>query len=150
MSDSLQMTSRPELEPLDPKITSIQPGGGICMSIELSWGHLRRWWLKTFRPHYVRRMGAVRICDGTGCPHEVLDPRDLKYYRNQTGDCWRPEDDPFRWRDRLPFVRAGLGELVILTTTCLFLAAIVGYFFWPLAIPFLLAAALVARVIESE
>jgi phosphatidylserine decarboxylase len=102
-------------------------------------------------------MTAVRICDGTGCPHEVLDPRDLKYYRNQTGDCWRPEDDPFRWRDQLPFVRAGLGELFILTTICLLLAAAFGYLYWPLAIPCLLASALVVwffrdpqRVVPTE
>ena len=157
MNEGLQTTSRAELEPLDPKITSIQPGGGVCMTIELAWGAWRRWWLKTLRPRYVRRMEALRICDVVGCPHEVLDPRDVKYYRNLTGDCWRPADDPFRWRDRLFFVRAGLGELIILTTTCLVLAAGLGFFFWPLAIPFLLVAALVVwffrdppRVVPTE
>jgi phosphatidylserine decarboxylase len=143
MSESLQATSQLELETLDPTITSIQPGGGICMAIELAWGRLRRWWLKTFRPSYVRRMKALRICDPRGCPHEVVDPRDVKYFRNQTGDCWRSEDDPFAWRDRLPFVRVGLGELVILTTGCLLVAAALWVFFWPLAMPLVLAAALI-------
>jgi phosphatidylserine decarboxylase len=47
--------------------------------------------------------------------------------------------------------------LIILTTTCLVLAAGLGFFFWPLAIPFLLAAALVVwffrdppRVVPTE
>jgi phosphatidylserine decarboxylase len=40
-------------------------------------------------------------------------PRDLKYYLNQPGYSWRHEDDPFAWRDRLPFARWGLAELIL-------------------------------------
>jgi len=143
MTQRLEATARLDLEPLDPQMTSIQPGGGFCLSIELAWGQLRRWYLKAFRPGYVRRMQALRICDPIGCPHEVLDPRDLKFHRNLTGDCWRPEDDRFAWRDRLPFARAGLGELTIMTLACLLLAGGLSVVFWPLAVVPLLLGALV-------
>jgi phosphatidylserine decarboxylase len=98
---------------MDPQLRWIQPGGGVVCRIELAWGHWRRFWLKTFRPGYVRRMTATRKGTANGCPHEVLDPRDLKFYRNQPGYTWEPADDPFRWRDRIPFARAGLAELLV-------------------------------------
>lgn len=101
------------LEPMDPRLTSIQPGGGVVCRLEKAWGYWRRFWLKTFRPGYVRRMAATRQGTANGCPHEVIDPRDLKFYRNQPGYSWNPEDDPFRWRDRIPFARAGLAELLV-------------------------------------
>ena len=43
----------------------------------------------------------------------MLDPRDVKFYRNQPGYWWKSEDDPFIGRDRLPFVRVGLAELLV-------------------------------------
>jgi phosphatidylserine decarboxylase len=101
------------LEPMDPKLTWIQPGGGVICWLELAWGRWRRAWLKRFRPGYVRRMATLRKGDFNGCPHEVLDPRDLKFFQNQGGYHWSPEDDPFRWRDRLPFARASLAELLV-------------------------------------
>src|SRR5208283_3843674 len=99
---------RVAVEPLDPQVASIQPGGGVCMRIELAWGRLRRRYLKIFRRGYLARMEATREGVANRCPHEVLDPRDLKFYRNQGGYYWEPEDDPFRWREHLPFVREGL------------------------------------------
>jgi phosphatidylserine decarboxylase len=93
---------------------SVQPGGGLCHGIELAWGHLRRWYLKRFRPAYVARMAALRQGDTTGAPHEILDPRDLKYCSTMCSAYWRLEDDPFAWRDRLPFARWGLAELQIM------------------------------------
>jgi phosphatidylserine decarboxylase len=102
-----------QLEPMDPQLTSIQPGGGVVIHLEMAWGVLRRFWLKTFRRGYVKRMADSRQGEHNGCPHEVLDPRDLKFYRNQPGYWWRPEDDPFTGRDRLPFVRVGLAELMV-------------------------------------
>src|SRR5262245_8121679 len=54
----LTAAARLPLESLDPQITSIQPGGGWCMRIELAWGFVRRWYLKTFRRSYVARMQA--------------------------------------------------------------------------------------------
>lgn len=101
------------LEPMDPRLTWIQPGSGVVCRLELAWGRWRRYWLKTFRPGYVRRMAALRRGNFNGCPHPVLDPRDLKYFQNQGGYYWEPQDDPFRWRDRLPFARVGLAELLV-------------------------------------
>src|SRR5436305_1374635 len=98
-------------EPLPANIRSTQPGGGLCYSIELAWGRLRRCCLKFFSRQYVRRMRELRRGEPTGVPHEVLDPRDLKFFRNQTDCHWLGDDDPFAWRDRLPFARWGLAEL---------------------------------------
>ena len=41
---------------MDPQLTWIQPGGGVIVHLELAWGRLRRWYLKTFRKGYVARM----------------------------------------------------------------------------------------------
>jgi phosphatidylserine decarboxylase len=124
----------PRIAGLDPQITSIQPGGGVCMRIELAWGNLRRAYLKTFRRGYVARMRELRQGDYNPCPHEVLDPRDLKFYRNQGGYFWAPEDDPFRWRDRLPFARVGLAELLILGGAFLLLTIALLFVFPPAAL----------------
>jgi phosphatidylserine decarboxylase len=93
-------------------ITSTQPGGGLCMRIELAWGRWRRAWLRLVRPGYVRRLAALRQGDCPGCPHDVIDPRDLKFYRNVCGHWFRAADDRFRWRGRLRLARAGLAEVV--------------------------------------
>lgn len=98
-------------EPLTDSIRSIQPGGGVCYRLELAWGSVRRWYLSRFRRGYVTRMASLRHGDPTGCPHPVLDPRDLKYHRNQCNCFWDAADDPFAWRDRIPFARWGLAEL---------------------------------------
>lgn len=106
--------SRLPLEPMDPQLTTIQPGGGVIIHLEQFWGRLRRLFLKTFRRSYVRKMAALRQGERNPCPYEVLDPRDLKYYQNQPGGYyWKAEDDPFRWRDNLPFARVGLAELIV-------------------------------------
>ncbi len=103
-------------DPLPPELTSIQPGGGYVMRMELAWGGVRRWWLKTFRRGYVQRMQQLRRGRLNPTPHEVLDPRDVKYYVNQPDAFhWTREDDPFQWRDGLPFARWGLAELVLMT-----------------------------------
>lgn len=125
---------RAPLEGMDPQITSIQPGGGFVMELELAWGDFRRWWLKTFRKDYVARMAAVRKGDRNVCPHEVLDPRDTKFYRNLGGYYWEKRDDPFEWRDHLPFARVGLTELWTISGTFFALAALLSYFHWLLAI----------------
>ncbi len=145
------------LESLPPEIKSIQPGGGVCMRVELAWGHWRRWYLKTFRRRYVADMLAKREGTFNACPHEVLDPRDVKFYRNQGGYFWSPENDPFRWRDRLPFARAGLAELMILGGAAIVLTVALGLVFWPLAIgPALVGLSIIwffrnpRRIIPSE
>lgn len=97
--------------------TCIQPGGvGLCGRLELAWGRLRRAYLRRFRPRYVRRMGDLRQGNCAGCPHEVIDSRDLKYFRNVCHCWWRPEHDPFRQRDELPLIRYGAAEVVCLST----------------------------------
>lgn len=134
MIDPTLSTSRPHpaeplpLEPMDPQLTWIQPGGGVICQLELAWGHVRRWWLKTFRRGYVARMAKTRRGDFNGCPHEVLDPRDVKFFRNQGGYYWNPEDDPFRWRDKIPFARAGLCELLVFSL--LTFGPALGLTFW--------------------
>jgi phosphatidylserine decarboxylase len=124
---------------------SVQPGGGFCMSLELAWGRLRRSYLRRWRPNFVADMRQKRQGDCPNCPHDILDPRDLKFVRNVCGYRFRPEDDPFRWRDRLGFARAGLFELFFfsllfggpgLMLATLALAA--SPFFWGPALPFLL------------
>ena len=128
-----QMTQRLSIEPLDPLITSIQPGGGFCMKLELAWGQVRRRYLKTFRPGYVARMAKLRRGDKNACPFEVLDPRDVKFYRNQGGYYWEPQDDPFTWRDHLGFARVGLTELWMISGAFFAVSSLLGWLFWPLA-----------------
>jgi phosphatidylserine decarboxylase len=103
-------------------ITSVQPGGGFCMDLELAWGRVRRAWLRRFRPGYVQRMAEKRQGQCANCSHDIVDPRDLKYFRNVCGYWFRPEDDAFRWRDRIGFARMGLAELLCFTLAYLFVA----------------------------
>ncbi len=93
-------------------ISSIQPGGGFCFGLERAWGRWRRAWLRRFRPGYVRRMTERRQGHCPNCPHDIIDARDLKLYRNVCGYWFRPEDDAFAWRGRLRLARAGLAELL--------------------------------------
>ena len=127
------LSPRP-VEPLPPEIRSIQPGGGFCMRCELAWGWLRRWYLRHVRPGYVGRMRQVRLGTGGTYPHEILDPRDLKFYRNQGDLAWREEDDRFAWRGRLGFVRVGWAEIMILGGALLVVAAIACWLYWPVAV----------------
>ena len=128
---------------MDPALTTIQPGGGVVMSIELAWGRLRRYLLRKLRPGYVAQMAAVRQGDRGSLPFDPVDPRDVKYYRNQDTYWWGESDDPFAWRDGLPFVRAGLGELILLGGGCLLLAALLALVWWPLVLPLLVVFGLI-------
>ncbi len=132
------------LEPMDARLTTIQPGGGMVMSIELAWGRVRRWYLRSFRSGYVNTMAQSRQGDRGSLPFDPIDPRDLKYYRNQATYWWADSDDPFAWRDSLGFVRAGLAELILIGGTFLILAALGAWLWWPAAIPMLVLAGLVA------
>jgi phosphatidylserine decarboxylase len=105
------------------KPASAQPGGGLCMALELFWGRCRRACLRLVRPGYVRRMHARRQGDCPNCPHEIIDPRDLKYLRPVCGYWFRPEDDAFQWRSRLGFARYGLAELLLFTLLYVAVAA---------------------------
>jgi phosphatidylserine decarboxylase len=116
-----QLPSTPPISPV-----SVQPGGGTCVSLELAWGRLRRAWLRRFRPGYVQRMAAKRQGHCPNCPHDVIDPRDLKFCRNVCGYWFRDEDDPFAWRGRLGLARAGLAEVVCFSLLFGTLAVLVG------------------------
>ncbi len=126
--------------PLLPEnIRSVQPGGGFCYQVELLWGRGRRWYLKKFRQAYVQRMAQLRHGETVGAPHEILDPRDLKYCVNQCTAHWAPKDDPFRWREKLPMARWGLAELQIMGWPLLLAVALLlcldGSWKWLASIP---------------
>lgn len=135
-----------EIQPHDSQIHCVQPGGGVCMRIELFWGHIRRFYLKTFRRGYIRRMAATRKGDANQCPWDVLDPRDLKFYANQPGYYWDPQDDPFTGRESYGFARAGLAEMIIFSSILIPLLVLLVYlalhgsrWWWIVAlVPFLL------------
>lgn len=127
-------SSRAPVKPLPPNFVGVQPGGGACYRVELLWGRWRRWWLKRFRPGYVARMAHKRIGSVEGAPHEVLDPRDLKYCRNLCTCDWQPADDPFAWRGRLPVARWGWAELQIFGWPLALATGFAAWWFWPLAI----------------
>ncbi|MEA1950690.1 MAG: phosphatidylserine decarboxylase [Planctomycetota bacterium] len=120
-------------QPMPAGLDSVQPGSGVCYRVELAWGRWRRWYLKHFRRGYVERMGKSRRGSTEGAPHEILDPRDLKYCRNQCTCHWQEQDDPFAWRERLPFARWGLAELQLMGWPLLALTVVLGYYFWYLA-----------------
>jgi phosphatidylserine decarboxylase len=122
------------------------------MALELAWGRLRRWFLRSFRPAYVREMAAKRQGDCPNCPHDIIDTRDLKFFHNVCGYWFKPEDDGFRARDRLGLARMGLAEVVcfslLMLPPVLLLAGLTfaGYFWFtlPLAVVLLLWAQIVA------
>ncbi len=120
-------TTEPIALPLQAAaITSTQPGGGLCMSVELAWGRLRRALLRRFRPGYVRALQQKRQGHCKDCPHDILDPRDLKFVRNVCGYWFRPEDDAFRWRGQLRLARYGLAEVVCFSLLFLVLSLLVA------------------------
>src|SRR5258708_22921018 len=90
---------------------SVQPGGGACLAIELAWGRLRRRYLRLVRPGHLRSMLALRRGDCPHCPHDIIDPRDLKFTRNVCGYLFRPADDRFAWAGRLVMRRPRPSEL---------------------------------------
>ncbi len=126
---------RRPLQPMDPQVRTIQPGSGYVMQLELIWGKVRRAFLRRFFPGYVQRMRACRRGEQGGCPFDPVDPRDVKYYQNQNTYRWALEDDPFQWRNRLPFVRAGLAELLLMGSFFLALTVLLGWIRWYLAVP---------------
>jgi phosphatidylserine decarboxylase len=122
MLTSMATTEPTTAPPPGAAIGCAQPGGGLCLSLELAWGRLRRAWLRRVRPGYVRRMAERRQGHCPDCPHDVIDARDLKFHRNVCGYWFRPEDDRFAWRGRLRLARAGLAEVVCFSAVLLALA----------------------------
>jgi phosphatidylserine decarboxylase len=91
--------------------------------LELAWGRLRRAWLRRFRPGYVAAMAARRQGHCPDCPHDIVDSRDLKFYRNVCGYWFPGADDPYRGWTRWWLTRAGMAELVCFS---LIFAALLG------------------------
>ena len=85
------------------------------MAIELAWARFRKFWLRKLCPGYVQAMQAKRVGDCPNCPHDIIDSRDLKYTRNVCGYSFRPEDDPYAYRNRLGFARHGFAEMFLFT-----------------------------------
>jgi phosphatidylserine decarboxylase len=104
--------------------TCTQPGGGFFMKLELAWGRLRRAYLRIFWRGYLKRMESLRFGECPHCRHVILDPRDLKYWRNVCGYAFRAEDDPFQWRNDLGFARPGLAEVTLTTVIALVLVLV--------------------------
>jgi phosphatidylserine decarboxylase len=113
MSASMTSPTRLTPKPLPANIRSAQPGGGWAVALELAWGRVRRRWLRLVRPGYVARMRAARRGECPGCPHDVLDDRDLKFFRNVCGYRFAAGDVPRRWLDRLPIARMGQCEVLL-------------------------------------
>lgn len=116
------------------------------MALELWWGRVRRAWLRRFRPGYVRRMRELRQGDCEHCDHDVIDARDLKFYRNVCGFSFAPGHDRFRWRDRLPVAREALAEVMVLGGPPAAAAAVCAWLGWwlPAAVLATIAAAAAA------
>jgi phosphatidylserine decarboxylase len=117
---------------LPANIRSVQPGGGWVVWLELAWGSLRRRLLRLAWPGYVARLQALRQGECPCCPHDVIDDRDLKFFRNLCGYHFAAADVPRRWLDRLPLARMGRGE-VLLFGGGLFVLAVAAAFLAPLA-----------------
>ena len=132
---------------LPENIRSVQPGGGICYQIELAWGRFRRAYLRLCRRGYVARMAQLRRGSSAGAPHDILDPRDLKYCSNLCTAHWHTTDDPFTWRDRLPVTRWGLAELQLTGWPLLAAAAVLfwqgGWWRWLAIVPAVLLSVIV-------
>lgn len=116
-------------EKMPSNIGSIQPGGGKVMNLELLWGKFRRWRLRTFHPEYVTASKARLKGDPATCPVEVIDSRDLKYYRNVADCSFDPADDIYAWRKNIPMATDGFFELVVFAAPCFILA---HFLFWSL------------------
>jgi phosphatidylserine decarboxylase len=112
------------------KPNGVQPGGGICMAIELAWARLRKALTRTLFPGYVADMQAKRQGDCPNCTHDILDARDLKYTRNVCGYWFKPEDDAHAYRNRLGFARHGFAEMTLFTLFFLALGIPCAYAVW--------------------
>jgi phosphatidylserine decarboxylase len=96
----------------------------------------------------LRRRG---VCDG--CRHDIVDARDLKFYRNVCGYYFLPEDDRFRWRGKMCLARWGIAELLVygggfaITAAAFAVAAVLtqSAWFWP---PAVLAAGLALFILS--
>jgi phosphatidylserine decarboxylase len=108
--------------------TSVQPGGfGFFVRCELAWSRLRRKLLRRLFPGAIDYWHKRRQGECPNCPHDVIDPRDLKFVRNVCGYWFRSEDDTTAFRERLGFARYGFAELIGFSLILLTLADIMGW-----------------------
>lgn len=133
-------------QPLPSNIAAVQPGRGLVMRLELAWGRWRRWCLRTFRRGYVARMQDRRLGACPNCGHDIVDPRDLKFYRNVCGFSFAAEDDHFAWRGRLGVARMGWAEIFVFSgffgavAVALLVAAVMTTAWWLACVAVPLAA----------
>jgi phosphatidylserine decarboxylase len=81
-------------------------------------------------------MAQRRQGDCRGAPHEVIDPRDLKYCRNVCDCSWAAADDPFRWRRSIPLAPWGAAELLLICGPLLVLTILAAVSpWWYLSLP---------------
>jgi phosphatidylserine decarboxylase len=107
---------------------SVQPGGfGFFVRCEFAWGRIRRAVLRRYFPLTVAHWRSTRQGSCPNCPHDIIDPRDLKFVSYVCGYHFRPEDDHYAYRERLGFARYGFAELVGFSVILLGLAAISGW-----------------------
>jgi phosphatidylserine decarboxylase len=98
----------------------VQPGGvGFFVRCELALGRFRRWYLRRFRPTHVAHWLQLRRGECPNCPHDIIDPRDLKFVRNVCGYWFCREDDVYARREDLGFARWGYAELIGFSTLLL-------------------------------
>jgi phosphatidylserine decarboxylase len=83
------------------------------MAIELAWARFRKFWLRKLCPGYVQSMQAKRLGDCPVCPHDIIEPRDLKFTRNVCGYSFPPDVDPRSFSTRFGFARHGLAEIIL-------------------------------------
>ncbi len=107
------ISARRSPKPLPANIHCAQPGGGWVVRLELVWGRVRRRMLRLLRPGYVARMQSLRRGECPGCPHDVIDDRDLKFFRNVCGFHFAETDVPTQWLNRLPLAPWGRGEVLL-------------------------------------
>lgn len=98
---------------MSDNIRCVQPGERGLFRLERAFGRWRRAWLRVFRAGYVERMRASRRGECLDCPHDIIDARDLKLYRNVCGFTFPASADAFGWRTHLPFARQGLVEVLV-------------------------------------
>jgi phosphatidylserine decarboxylase len=67
-------------------------------------------------------MQSLRRGDCPGCPHDVIDDRDLKFNSNVCGFHFAQTDVPLRWLRRLPLAWWGHAEVVLFGGTLMLLA----------------------------
>ena len=96
-------------------VRGVQPGGGFAVRVMAWVGRWRRGWLRRFRPRYVAAMAALRDGACPGCPHDVVDGRDVVWVQNVCGIRFPPPHRVSPFRDRFGLVRLGRPELLLAT-----------------------------------